>query len=71
MNVFAWFARVWNSPDPAASNPAALLEERRRLGEILDSYRDFGYDAQAADCKSQIAEINRKLRRTGVTEQVE
>lgn len=51
-------------PEVPPSEPelSSLVEERRRLSEILATYREFGFEAQAEGCKSRLRQVQKAIR---------
>lgn len=47
---------------PPAGELASLIQERRRLAEVLASYREFGFDAQFESCKDRLRRVQARIR---------
>lgn len=58
-----WLWMIW-TPQQEKENPTvdALIDERRRLGELRSSYREFGFDELADSAREQIRLLTEKLR---------
>lgn len=41
---------------------ASLVEERRRLAEILATFREFGFEAEAQGCKAHLRRVQSEIR---------
>ena len=64
--MFRWLHRICGEPADAAppledSDPDRLRAERRRLEEMLVTYREFGFDAMAEECRARLARIRHRL----------
>jgi hypothetical protein len=51
-----------STPGPSGGRDA-LLSERRRLQDLLDSYREFGFDTLIPSCKERIRSLDLEIRR--------
>jgi len=60
--MLAWL-RSWLAAGHVASGLDGLLGERRRLDELMTSYRNFGFQALIPDCKRRRAALERKIQK--------
>ena len=58
-----WRASSSRRKRDVAEDRQALIAERGRLRELLDSYREFGFEALIPHCKERIRHIDETLRR--------
>jgi hypothetical protein len=66
--VLSWLirrfhARAAQRNEDGAEDRLALLAERSRLQELVDSYREFGFEALIPHCKERIQQLDGRLRR--------
>ena len=61
--LLIWFKGEGGTGTPSPSAElASLVEERRRLAEILASYQEFEFHAQSQGCKDRLRHMQARIR---------